>query len=844
MLVFAMTWNCVAPLGGHLAATAAAAGFGGGDGSEEDPYVIATAEQLYEVSVSQSVYLDSHFQLTADIDFTGWDWGARPWTPIGTDADPFRGDFDGGDHVISGLRIHDPLHSAGLFGTNAGILRNVGLLNVDMNGGNDTGALAGSNAGVIHRAYTTGTVYGIDNVGGLVGLNGAGGVVQYSHSEVRASGSQHVGGLAGANTNGGRIDSAYATGDASGVARVGGLVGINYGASMIENAYATGDVSGNVWDIGGIAGFIGPGSVIRYVFATGNVTGVPGDKMGGLVGYSNSGSLYYGFWNNESTAPGAFGSNYGYGAYISGLSMNEMQDEESFAIWGANFSDRWWMEKDGELPRLSSSIRLTDVSSTVYLSEFQDLTLSGRFEPSEHDRPENLGLEVLLTDANMTPIAEASWPAMPFDGSGEWRTAIGYSRWTPTAGSLVDGQYSLQAWGTGSDRNTSVAKTDIVIDTEMPDIDLSASARLPDNTVTINADINDVSGVIERKWAPGQLAASAFVAGGTTFTGSGFAANANGMYTVYAKDRAGNTAVGHIRISAFPSPSSSPSPSGSTKTLLSGDADLQSLAVWAGQDPVPLDAAFHPDTLSYTATTTAARVELRVRASSPSARISLRGETIAEKASYDLVPGANRFELVVRAEDGTEKKYGVEISRSLIQFSDTAGHWAEQDILKAARAGLVEGYPDGTFRPNGLVTREEFAALLVRALSPAGEAEELVFMDRDQIGGWAKQAVARAAGAGLVKGYPDGTFRPSAAISRAEAALMLSRTQGVTIDPNASTVFSDDSNIPAWAKAAVRDLAERGIVAGRGQHRFGPEETATRAEAAVLLLRFRDTIER
>ncbi|AKX96880.1 Ig-like, group 2 [Moorella thermoacetica] len=109
-------------------------------------------------------------------------------------------------------------------------------------------------------------------------------------------------------------------------------------------------------------------------------------------------------------------------------------------------------------------------------------------------------------------------------------------------------------------------------------------------------------------------------------------------------------------------------------------------------------------------------------------------------------------------------------------FKDVKGDaWYAGAVTAAASNGLVKGYEDGTFRPDNVITREELAAMLVRAVNlPAGE-EKLAFKDNDKVSTWARKSVAVAAAHGLVKGFEDGTFRPGDAASRAECAVMVYR---------------------------------------------------------------------
>ncbi|MFC5471285.1 S-layer homology domain-containing protein [Cohnella suwonensis] len=169
-------------------------------------------------------------------------------------------------------------------------------------------------------------------------------------------------------------------------------------------------------------------------------------------------------------------------------------------------------------------------------------------------------------------------------------------------------------------------------------------------------------------------------------------------------------------------------------------------------------------------------------------------------------------------------------------FSDISGHWAESAINQAVSKGIVTGYTDGTFKPNRTVTRAEFAVMLMNALKPQGEGAALKFADTAKIGAWAQKAVAQAVQAGIINGYADGTFRPNAEITRAEMAAMIAKALGKSTEANAATGFADDKDIPAWAKAGVAYVKQTGIMQGKGDNEFAPQDYAARAEAATVLL--------
>ncbi|RXZ78691.1 hypothetical protein EBB07_26020 [Paenibacillaceae bacterium] len=167
--------------------------------------------------------------------------------------------------------------------------------------------------------------------------------------------------------------------------------------------------------------------------------------------------------------------------------------------------------------------------------------------------------------------------------------------------------------------------------------------------------------------------------------------------------------------------------------------------------------------------------------------------------------------------------------------ADVVGHWAEAAVKQAVAAGFVNGYPDGTFKPNGTITRAEFAVMLMKALKSGTDSAELDFADT--VPAWAQHSVAQAVEAEIIRGYEDGTFRGGASISRAELAVIIARASGVDLAASASTGFADEQHIPAWAMSAVAAVKQLGIVNGRSGGRYAPNETATRAEAVTMIVK-------
>ena len=203
------------------------------------------------------------YELTRDLDFNDadsygsvanritWTTGAG-WQPIGDFSDAFIGRFNGNGYTISGLMIsRDGSEDVGLFGYagNKAAIANVGLLNVDIIGGEDIGGLVGDNEGTITNSYATGSIAGDDDIGGLVGDNE--GTLTNSYATGSIAGNEDIGGLVGHN-DGGTITNSHATGSISGGDYVGGLVGWSSSSrGTITSSYATGSVSGSS-SVGGL----------------------------------------------------------------------------------------------------------------------------------------------------------------------------------------------------------------------------------------------------------------------------------------------------------------------------------------------------------------------------------------------------------------------------------------------------------------------------------------------------------------------------------------------------------------------------------------------------------------
>jgi peptidoglycan hydrolase-like protein with peptidoglycan-binding domain len=175
-------------------------------------------------------------------------------------------------------------------------------------------------------------------------------------------------------------------------------------------------------------------------------------------------------------------------------------------------------------------------------------------------------------------------------------------------------------------------------------------------------------------------------------------------------------------------------------------------------------------------------------------------------------------------------------------FSDIANHWAKDCILALAQRNIVNGYPDGTFRPDATLTRAEFAALMFAAFPNAPAQREPVRFSDVPFDHWANQAIQWGYTRGFFSGFPDGTFQPNQPISRLQAVLVLVSTQSVdnpaNPDEQLRLFFADAGQIPDWARRAMADaIATNVIVNYPDVRQLRPNQNATRGETSALLCR-------
>ncbi|HVB09740.1 MAG TPA: fibronectin type III domain-containing protein [Bacillota bacterium] len=183
-------------------------------------------------------------------------------------------------------------------------------------------------------------------------------------------------------------------------------------------------------------------------------------------------------------------------------------------------------------------------------------------------------------------------------------------------------------------------------------------------------------------------------------------------------------------------------------------------------------------------------------------------------------------------------------------FVDTQGMWAQSQIEVAAAHHLIDGVDSSHFAPYALVTRAQFTAMLARALGlqpgDSTAVSSLPFTDVSPTA-WYAGTIAAAVQDGLVTGIDATHFAPDAPVNREQVAVLIARMLAlrssapavVSATQQAALLgsFGDSTSIDSWAQASVAEMVADGVMNGRTPTSFAPLAAATRAEAAVMLIR-------
>lgn len=174
-----------------------------------------------------------------------------------------------------------------------------------------------------------------------------------------------------------------------------------------------------------------------------------------------------------------------------------------------------------------------------------------------------------------------------------------------------------------------------------------------------------------------------------------------------------------------------------------------------------------------------------------------------------------------------------------IKFTDVPQDlWARPYIEALASRGIVSGFPDGTFKPGGAITRAEFAALLQKAFEQQPTSTTPNYKDVPT-SHWALPAIEQSVKTDFLRGYPNNIFRPNQPISKVQTIVALASGLGLkptTVDQKVLKTYQDDNRIPNYAKAPVSAATTSGLVVNYpNPNILNPNRNASRAEVAALV---------
>ncbi len=182
-----------------------------------------------------------------------------------------------------------------------------------------------------------------------------------------------------------------------------------------------------------------------------------------------------------------------------------------------------------------------------------------------------------------------------------------------------------------------------------------------------------------------------------------------------------------------------------------------------------------------------------------------------------------------------------DLSRMDSSFPDVpSGYWASCDITKLAMNDVVVGYPDRMFKPSRHISRAEFATMLVKGFNKEDCASTTnCFKDVPQ-GHWANSMIGQAVHENLLKGYPNGLFKPSNPVTRAEVLCAISKALPCEIDQcKAQEILSkycDGKTVPTWAQVPIAKALDQGVLNNSpNPNLIAPFKDASRADVASML---------
>lgn len=878
-------------IGAHTITANFTIGFGGGDGSEGDPYIVSDPYHLNNIRHflnDTDIFFKQNEHITLDDE--QWSHG-EGWQPIGGDGDnKFQGSYDGNGYRIENLTINRPdtdfIGLFGFVGAEAEV-KNIILDGVDIQGKNFVGALGGAlQLGAVTNSYASGDIKGNNYIGGLVGAN-SNGTISNSGSRGTVAGldiddrgiSHSTGGLVGLND--GTIEGSYSKTDVLGTSNVGGLAGANESPKTIINSYATGSVTGES-KVGGLVG--SNTKTVINSFSVGPVSG--NENVGGLIGDNSWGTVESSYYDSQTSSQ--TDNDRG-----TPLATGEMMEISSFIDW--DYTNTWEIDENMIYPRLkwekdfpSSNGDLSEISLshgeldqgfaseiTEYTASVENSISSITITPTaENNRAiirvngslvnsgdesapislavgsNTITIKVIAQDGTekayyiiVTRAEESNNSENPNDSGG--------SRGGSASGEGRESQAKPQLEGKRLNIS-NIVKGERVIN---PNGNTYLIFTVTDDILKSyldNEELEEILIVLKE----GAEEEKSIILPGNSFNrlknkGASFIIDTEEISFFLPGELVNIEDIGSqlndsdninlkLRIAL--------ASSNEVNTMLKdiGDNSLKpvtpilsfSLEAVAGDRAIPI--------ISFGK---ALRGEIRLSEEELVNVINPRRLNV-----YRYNSNLKQWEYVRSIVDEAMGKVvfftnsfsNYAVMESNKSFTDIVSHWGKEAIEVLAGKHIMNGYEGDEFRPNNPITRAEFSTILVKALGLNIDSSlQGSFKDVGE-DSWYYKYVNTANQAGLIQGFGDGRFRPNAPITREQMAVMIIRgLEGFStykpvekdLELMKSSDFEDYREISPWAKKDMSKAVEYGIIKGITMKSIKPSNNTTRAQGAAIILK-------
>ncbi|MCH5211091.1 MAG: S-layer homology domain-containing protein [Oscillospiraceae bacterium] len=723
-----------------------------------------------------------YFKLTANIVMSEkYNEDGESWTPIGTNGSKyFRGTFDGDGHTITGLYINSASGVQGLFGymgayqDNRGTIKNLGVVNVSVTASGDyVGIIAGSSYGTIENCYSNGSVSGSYSVGGIVGWNSGTVTNCYNTGNVTAINEESIsyaGGIVG-EASAAEMTNCYNTGTVTG-STVGGIIGKVFNTSTVTNSYYLNTCveNGNNYGTSKIVDEFNSGEV-AWALQNGQVALAWGqiletDEYPILTSETAKKVLKVTFVKDDRNKEYRYTNMNG--------KVTDIPEAPEGYVW-SDFDENTQITGDTTVTAVSTATPTLTVEPTA--TPTIEPTATPTAEPTATSTPDATATSTPDVTATSTPDVTAT--------STPDATATSTPDVTATSTPDVTATSTPDVTATSTPDVTATSTPDVTA-TSTPDVTATST---PDVTATSTPDVTATS-------TPDVTATSTPDVTATSTPD----VTATSTPDVTVTPTATPTAVPTVTSSPSPTPevtpTPSPSPTPTAKPKKSGGSSSKPAST-----PKPSPTAT-PDT---------------VTAETPTPTVTADPTVTAKPA------------------DNTN-----EADSSSVWFTDVPDNlWFYEPIKYTLRRGLMSGITNTIFEPETDVTRAMFVCVLYRI---EGEPETNYAMTFEDVSPnmYYAEEVAWAAENNIVSGYSDKVFDPDGLITREQmAAIMYRYANFKEYDTNtgAALNYADKESVSDYAVSAVIWTTENGIMSGYENY-FTPHNYATRAQTASVFRQF------